>query len=579
MFWIIATILVLIALAFVLPALLGKRSEKSSDSPDKGGDSDAIRRVQNIEIAKEQLADLEQRFEKGEMDEEVYQANRDELELSLFNDMQEAEQDKAFNAGRQSSGSMLGSALIALLVPVIAIGMYLKLGNPAFTTEVSSKLAAKEELRKDLPMKADGTPDIDAMVAGLQKKLEASPDNPKGWFMLGRSYMVMKRYPEAAKAYEHAYKLMPESPDVLLSLADSLSMANGGRIAGRPSELIEKVLKIDPDNMTGLWLGGMAARQQLDYVTAVERWQKVLPQLTEATEQQEVRSLIADAMKHMTPAQLKSVKTSAVAVNNAAAVKTKPADKSGGINVHVSLSDALKSQANPDDLVFIYAKALSGPPMPLAAAKKRVKDLPVDIVLDDSMAMMPTMKLSDFSEVVVGARISKSGRPIAQDGDLYTEKKPVRAGDRIQLDIDSVKGQAPTTNATKQAVKQPPASPQNKAAVGSGVKVSVALSKELKDQASPDDLVFIYAKALSGPPMPLAAAKKRVSDLPVMLTLDDSMAMIPAMKISAFPEVVVGARVSKSGQPIAQNGDLFSEKKPVKLGETVELMIDSVVKK
>lgn len=573
MFWIIATILVLIALAFVLPALLGKQSEKSSVSLDKGGDSDTIRRVQNIEIAKEQLADLEQRFEKGEMGEEVYQANRDELELSLFNDMQEAEQDKAFNAGRQSSGSMLGSALIALLVPVIAIGMYLKLGNPVFTTEVSSKLAAKEELRKDLPMKADGTPDIDAMVAGLQKKLEASPDNPKGWFMLGRSYMVMKRYPEAAKAYEHAYKLMPESPDVLLSLADSLSMANGGRIAGRPSELIEKVLKIDPDNMTGLWLGGMAARQQLDYVTAVERWQKVLPKLTDETEQQEVRSLIADAMKLMSPAQLKSVKTSA------AAEKNKPANKPGGISVHVSLSDALKSQANPDDLVFIYAKALSGPPMPLAAAKKRVKDLPVDIVLDDSMAMMPTMKLSDFSEVVVGARISKSGRPIAQDGDLYTEKKPVRAGDRIQLDIDSVKGQAPTTNATKQAVKQPPASPQNKAAVGSGVKVSVALSKELKDQASPDDLVFIYAKALSGPPMPLAAAKKRVSDLPVMLTLDDSMAMIPAMKISAFPEVVVGARVSKSGQPIAQNGDLFSEKKPVKLGETVELMIDSVVKK
>ncbi len=582
MFWIIAAVLVLIALAFVLPALL---RQTSYDSNSNGVNSSAqdLRRLQNIEIAKEQLNDLEQRFENGEMDNDAYQKTRDELELALFNNMQESEQDSAFNAAENaaktnSNKSLLSSVAIALLVPLIAVGTYIKLGNPVFTTEFSSKLAAKEEIRKDVPKKADGTPDVDAMVASLQKKMEANPDNAKGWFMLGRSYMVLKRYPDAVKAYEQVNRLMPNSPNVMLSLADAISMQNNGQIAGRPAELIEQVLKVDPENLTGLWLGGMAARQKLDYVTAVGRWQKVLPLLKDPGEKQEVNSLISEAMKQMTPGQLKTVKKQAEAITVAA-----KAAAAKGIRVHVALSDALKNQANPDDLVFIYAKALSGPPMPLAAAKKRVKDLPLDIVLDDSMAMMPAMKLSGFSEVVVGARVSKSGRPIPQNGDLFTEKKPVKAGEQVNLTIDSIKGQpAPvaqkTTPATTTATL-PASATQKPATTAEGITVSISLSKEMMAQAKPDDLVFIYAKALSGPPMPLAAAKKQVKDLPLTITLDDSMAMMPSMKLSGFNEVVVGARVSKSGRPIPQNGDLFAEKKPVKAGDKVELTIDSVVKK
>ena len=583
MFWIIAAVLVLIALALILPPLL----KPTTDIVGAGQSSQELRRLQNIEIAKEQLNELEQRFEKGEMDNDAYQQTRDELELALYNNMQESEQDNAFDAAKAtSSKSLLSSSAIALLVPMIAVGTYLKLGDPVFTTDLSSKVAAKNEIRKDLPKKADGTPDVDAMVSGLQKKMEANPNNAKGWFMLGRSYMVLKRYPDAVKAYEQVNRLMPNSPNVMLSLADAISMKNNGQIAGRPAELIEQVLKVDPVNVTGLWLGGMAARQQLNYVTAVERWQKVLPLLDTQKDKNEVTSLIAEAMKKMSPEQLKSVKKQAEALAVAAkatAVK--------GIRVHVALSDTLKSQVSPDDLVFIYAKAVSGPPMPLAAAKKRVKDLPVDIVLDDSMAMMPNMKLSGFSEVVIGARVSKSGRPIAQNGDFFTEKKPVKAGGQVDLLIDLIKGQAaPQASATTQqraaaattATEAPPmaaATAQKPAKVGQGIIVTVSLSAQMMAQAQPDDLVFIYAKAVTGPPMPLAAAKKQVRDLPVTITLDDSMAMMPSMKLSGFSEVVVGARVSKTGRPIPQNGDLFTEKKPVKAGESIALTIDSVVKK
>lgn len=431
MFWIISAILILIALIFVLPSLLSK-SNAAMDA----------RREQNIHIAKEALEDLEHRFEKGEMNERDYQATRDELEQALFDDMKEADQDKSFKASKSSS-SVFSSVAIALLVPIIAIGTYMQLGNPVFTKAVSSKQSAKLELQKNVPKKADGTPDIDSMVAGLQKKMEANPDNPKGWFMLGRSYMVLKRYPDAAKSFEHAYKLQPKSTEVMLSLADALSMSTNGNIAGRPAELINKVLTIEPDNLTGLWLGGMASRQQRDYVTAIKRWNSALAQLQNPSEIKEVKSLIGEAMKQLTPEQQafleEELKVTHKTIAVPAPVKTSDTKTAGkGITVSITLSEKLKSQAQPNDLVFIYAKAVTGPPMPLAAARKQVKDLPLKIVLDDSMAMMPAMKLSGFSEVVVGARISKSGQPIAQNGDLFTEKKPIKAGESVELEIDSV---------------------------------------------------------------------------------------------------------------------------------------------
>lgn len=437
MFWIIATILTLIALAFLMPSLLRKQRVP--------GGADDARRKQNIQIAKEQLEDLEQRFEKGEMEDDAYKSTRDELEMALFEDTKELDLEAKLKH-KASPVSMVGSVAIALLVPLLALGMYTKLGSPVFTTSLSSQQAAKQELEKNVPKNADGTPDIDTMVAGLQKKMEANPNNPKGWFMLGRSYMVMKRYPEAAKAFEQAYKLQPESTDVMLSLADSLAMASNGSIEGRPTELVNKVLEIEPENLTGLWLGGMASRQQGDYATAIKRWSGVLSQIKSPAEIQEVNSLITEAMKRLTPEQQALMKTDLAATDKSVLtpvpLKTSDstaADKNGvGITLTVSLSEKLKNQTQPSDLVFIYAKAVTGPPMPLAAARKQVKDLPLEIVLNDSMAMIPAMKLSGFSEVVVGARVSKSGQPIAQNGDLFAEKKPVKAGEKVVLEIDSV---------------------------------------------------------------------------------------------------------------------------------------------
>jgi len=416
MFWIISTIFILVALAFILPAMLRKVSHAS------GG-----QREQNIFIANEQLKDLEERFEKGEIESEDYQSARDELEQSLFADIEGSEGDALADDSKKPS--RLNAAFIALLIPIIAIPTYLKVGDLTFTTTLDSKVAAKQATDKLVPRNADGTPDIKGMIEVLQKKMDANPNNAKGWAMLGRSYMVLKRYPEAVKSYEKALKLRPQSADLMLAVADSLAMVNNGEIKGRPIALINKALVQEPNNLTALWLGGMAARQQGEYMLAVKRWKKVLALVTDPQERQEVSSLITEAMSGLTPEQ----KTQLALIE-----ATKKAVTSAGITVKISLSEKFKAQVSPTDLVFVYAKAMSGPPMPLAAVKKQVKDLPLEIKLNDSMAMMPSLKLSAFPEVVVGARISKSGQPISQNGDLFSEKRSVKAGDKINLEIDSV---------------------------------------------------------------------------------------------------------------------------------------------
>ncbi len=425
MFWIICAVLVLIAFAFIFPSLKKRQLDHDGSSQ------------QNILIAQEQLADLESRFEGGEIDEESYQSTRDELEQSLFADLNDSEAIKGQSSNSKSS--LISMAFILLLIPVIAFPLYYRTGNITFTQNIDPVEASKLAREKAIPKKADGTPDIETMVAGLQQKLETNPENAKGWYMLGRSYMVLKRYSDAAKSFERAYKLMPDSANVMLSLADSLSMSQQGSLIGRPGKLVNQALEIEPQNVTALWLSGMAARQNGDYQGAIAQWNRVLPLIQEAPQQVvQLKGLISEARGKL-PAEMQNTQaeqgTPAVTQIVSDEANDKPVAE---IKVMVSLSEEFKEKVSPTDLVFIYAKAMSGPPMPLAAVRKQVQDLPIEIVLNDSMAMMPNLKMSSFDAVVVGARVSKTGQPIAQNGDLFAEKRSIKSGDNISLEINEV---------------------------------------------------------------------------------------------------------------------------------------------
>ncbi|WP_299872094.1 c-type cytochrome biogenesis protein CcmI [uncultured Cocleimonas sp.] len=426
MFWIICTILVLIAFAFVFPSL--RKNHVDQDASKQ----------QNIFIAQEQLADLESRFENAEIDEESYQSTRDELEQSLYDDLKQSDLLFESTQGKnsQTKSSLVSMGFILLLIPVIAFPVYYKTGNMVFTKNVDAVEAVRVERDKAVPKNADGTPDIETMVAGLQQKMEKNPENAKGWYMLGRSYMVLERYTDAAKSFERAYKLMPDSANVMLSLADSLSMSQQGSLIGRPGKLVNDALKIEPENVTALWLSGMSARQNGDYQGAIAQWNKVLPLIQEAPKQVvQLNSLISEARGKLPTDQQNTQAEPMTPSATQVATDDKPAAE---IKVMVSLSDELKAKASPDDLVFIYAKAMSGPPMPLAAVRKQVKDLPIEVALNDAMAMMPNLKMSAFDTVVVGARVSKTGQPIGQNGDLFAEKRSIKSGEKVSIEINEV---------------------------------------------------------------------------------------------------------------------------------------------
>ena len=422
MFWIISAILIVIALAFIMPVIL--KQEKLYDAT----------REQNILIAKEQLAELELRFEKGDIDQEIYQSTKDELELSLFNDLSES--SNRFNESVNKSG--IGTWLILLLIPLITIPVYLNLGNLDFTKQLDSKMVAQKAAKTSMPLKPDGSPDIEKITANLKAEMESNPTDPKGWYMLGRSFMLIKNFSEAAESFDKSLSLRPDRAETMLSLADALSMENQGMLIGRPRKLVNRALTIEPENITALWLSGMAASQENEYLEAIEQWQKVLPFLNDKPDEKTaVIGLISEAKSRLKPEQqneLAAIENQTQELNT-----TDTSDiKNTGIKVSISLANSLKNQVSSDDYVFIYAKAMSGPPMPLAAVRKQVKDLPFVVMLNDEMAMMPDLKLSSFSIVSVGARVSKTGQPIPQNGDLFIERGEIKLGDTISLEINEV---------------------------------------------------------------------------------------------------------------------------------------------
>jgi len=407
LFWILVAVMLLVAVGLLVPPLFGRRALADQD-----------RKAQNVAIARERLQELEAEHAAGNLDDATLEQARRELELALADDVADDEDAPVSGAGR--SPAML--VAVGLLVPAVAIGLYWTLGNP----DAINPGAAADPLAEGHAGQQMTLPE---MAERLEQKLEAQPNNAQGWYLLGRTYMQMRRYGEAAKAFETLHGLVGDEPGVLLPWADAIAMQQGGKVSGKAFELVQRVLEVNPHEPTALWLAGMGYEQAGDHEQAVRHWKRLLPQLQgDPASQQEVQALIAKAEKALG----RTVEVDAAAVAKAQA--------GGGARlvVTVALDPALKDQASPEDTVFVFARALNGPPMPLAVVRKQVKDLPLTVTLDDSMAMMPQMKLSAFPQVRIEARISKSGQATPRSGDLKGEVAPVSPGqqDKVEIRID-----------------------------------------------------------------------------------------------------------------------------------------------
>lgn len=404
LFWITAAALTALALAFVMPALL-KTSKPVSQ---------VNQRATNIAIYKERLAELE----AENLNPEQRELAKLELDQTLLHDVETPETQITTPRGRWAG------IAIGMILPVLAIGGYLKSSDYLLAT--SEKPAPTDKAAQSkIP------PNLEEMVQKLVKRLEENPEDTKGWYMLGRSYTVLNRYPEAIVAYTKALALAGnENPQLFVDFAETLGMSANGDLAGRPVELLKTALSLNPELPKALWLAGLASAQSKDYAMAVEYWQRLLAQIpeNETEDRQSLLEQINEAKRLMKPTALNATATPSTA--------TLPkATGAAQLQVEVSLAAEVLAKVNPTDTVFIYARAKQGTPMPLAVVKKQVKDLPLKITLDDSMAMTPSMKLSNFSEVMVMARVSSSGNALPQAGDYVGQVETAKLGETVVVNI------------------------------------------------------------------------------------------------------------------------------------------------
>ena len=420
----LAVILILVSIIFVVLPVLRQPSKADSLARDQ----------QNIIIARDKKALLLKQLEENQMSQQDFDAAMADLEVSLAIDLERQQTLQSNkNAGKWAVW------LIAAFIPVLSVIMYWQLGE--YRVIENPQLA---QIRQNsAPQHAQGqnnqkAPSMAELVQRVKDHLRENPEDAQGWFMLGRTYLALQQYSEAVTALQRSYDLKPDEPSVLLALADALAMTQNGSMAGEAEHLVNLALKQVPEDPTALWLAGLAAEQGGRHREAFDYWTKLLPLLqSDPQSTSEVKMLLTE-LKKQNP-DLPELSFAEVGV----APQQAPAATEGAvITVKVSLDKQFLGQVNADDLVFVYAKAASGPPMPLAAKRLKVADLPVQLSLNDADAMMPQMKLSNFDEVVVGARVSRTGNPVAQPGDLFFESDAMKYKGYqgiVELNINQVK--------------------------------------------------------------------------------------------------------------------------------------------
>ncbi|MGH8670562.1 MAG: c-type cytochrome biogenesis protein CcmI [Burkholderiales bacterium] len=395
-FWWVAGLLIAAALWFVLPTLLRGQP--------RGASSDAV----NVALYRSQLRELEADLARGAIGQEHCREGKLDLERRLLEEVTGEVQHVA------RPRTTTSAFLIAALIPLGAVLLYLQLGNPQAISPDAEKSAV-----------ADNPMDIESMVEGLAARLEETPEDFQGWVTLARSYRVLERYTQASSAYARAHALQPDHADLLADYAEALALAGGGRFSKQSTHLLKHALKLEPQHMKALSLAGMAAFQATDFAQAVQYWRQLERLLPADSEDARVlQGYLAQARVHLGE--------SAPSVTAASAA-------GAALKVRVELGAASGDRTRPDDTVFVFARAVDGPRMPLAIVRRQVKDLPFETLLDDSLAMNPVFKISDFTQVVVSARVSRSGSAIPQSGDLTGTSEAVKVSadtPRIVIKLD-----------------------------------------------------------------------------------------------------------------------------------------------
>lgn len=407
-FWVICTLLILVALVIILPSLLAKDAVNDIDR-------EKINRL----VYEKKIDELKQDLGNDTIDIEQFEIAKSDLHRTLIDDISGQKELKL------NYSNKILPFIIVLAVPLVAIIIYLKLNNGLIllSTDFQNQLQTDQQ---------DQMQSIENAISSLEDKLKKNPNDIDGWVMLGRSYLMLERYEHAIDAYQRANELSNSAdPAILVSYGEARVFASGQKIDQRSRSLFEKALLVDPGYEKALWYAGLAAYQMDDYEASIKHWEKLIQNVP--TEQQEVRSALEIYLNDAK--QKAGIEVVSGGESSKSPVENTALNNKASITVNVSLSDALRNKITDTDILFIYARAISGPRMPLALVKLTAQDLPTTVILDDSVAMMPSMALSSLDQVEVVARISKSGQALMQSGDIFGKVQPVSTNMSETVDV------------------------------------------------------------------------------------------------------------------------------------------------
>lgn len=371
-FWICAVLLLLVALSLLLwPVLRGRKDQTEED-----------RTALNIALYEEHIAELEVQHAAGALSAEQLAEGRLEASRELLDDT---------DVGRPKQSANLGIAaplIAALLLPVIGLGLYFYWGS-------SDKVALTLSL-------AEQPKTIEEMIQRLEDTVRLQPESVDAWYFLGRTYMSEQRPKEAAHAYEKAIELVGRQPDLLGQRAQALYFANGNQWSAELQGLVDEALRQDPNEATSLGLIGIAAFEAQRFQDAIDAWTQLAKGLNpQDPSYQAIQTGIERARTALaqSPAGAQSQTPKVAAVNT----------DEYQLVIEVALSEDIAQQVAATDVVFVFARADSGPPMPLAAKRLSVAELPARITLTDADSLLPNVKLSSVARLQLKASISSDG--------------------------------------------------------------------------------------------------------------------------------------------------------------------------
>lgn len=413
-FWIAATVLIILALAFVLYPVLFHSSAAREQ---------ADYRNQNLMAYRSRMKELDAEYEAGLLDDENYRQLKEELAGAMLDDVPDKTITGPTLTGRKSA---------------MAVGLLAILVLPAATYLLYQEWGAMDRVEQLVAMQQMGQTDsarqsqMTELTGQLREKLEASPDNPDGWAMLGQSYMRLERYQDAAYAFRRLSDYAPNQNAQAVALglaAQALFFRSQGAMTAEVRDAIDAARALNPDEVNALGLLGIYAFSQENYREAIRHWERIVEAAPDHPQLESIKGGIREAYGRLgeTPPPM----------------ATAEAEADGpGVSVRVSLSEAFRDQVPADTVLFVFARAQGGAGgAPLAITRMTADALPVEVRLDDSDAMSPQAKISSADAVMVTARLSRSGNAIAQPGDWQGSLElPIEVsaepGEPVELVID-----------------------------------------------------------------------------------------------------------------------------------------------